>query len=97
MEGAKVTAITCHAALTWTHTFQNVNKRLLTWGAVFSTYPGLRIIHRAGRVHSNVDPISRLRRQIPFQEEPTLDPTKPIHLANGTEDPLKNMYEELGD
>ena len=97
LEGAKVTAITDHAALTWTRTFQNVNKRLLTWGAVFSAYPGLRIVHRAGRVHSNVDPISRLRRRVPFQEGPTLDPTKPIHLANGSEDPLKNMYEELGE
>lgn len=58
LEGAKVTAITDHAALTWTRTFQNVNKRLLTWGAVFSAYPGMKIIHRAGRVHSNVDPIS---------------------------------------
>lgn len=97
LEGAKVAAITDHAALTWTRTFQNVNKRLLTWGAVFSAYPGLKIIHRAGRVHSNVDPISRLRRRIPFQDGPTLDPTEPIQLANSLEDPLKDMYQELGD
>lgn len=97
LEGAKVTAITDHAALTWTRTFQNVNKRLLTWGTVFSAYPGMKIIHRAGRVHSNVDPISRLRRRISFQDGPTLDPTEPIQLASIAEDPLKNMYSELGD
>ena len=97
LEGAKVAAITDHAALTWTRTFQNVNKRLLTWGAVFSAYPGLKIVHRAGRVHSNVDPISRLRRRIPFQDGPTLDPTEPIQLANASEDPLRDMYDELGE
>ena len=42
-------------------TFQNVNRRLLTWETVFSAYPDLKIVHQAGRVHSNVDPISRLQ------------------------------------
>ncbi|QRW15523.1 Retrovirus-related Pol polyprotein from transposon [Rhizoctonia solani] len=42
-------------------TYNNVNRRLMTWGLVFSAYPGMQIVHRAGRVHDNADPISRLR------------------------------------
>lgn len=60
IEGEKVIAITDHAALIWTKTFQNVNCRLLSWGTIFAAYPDLHIIHRAGKVHSNVDPISYL-------------------------------------
>ena len=60
LEGEEFEAITDHAALTWSRTFQNVNRRLLSWGTMFAAYPGMKIIHRAGRVHSNVDPISRL-------------------------------------
>ena len=97
LEGTQVLAITDHAALTWSRTFQNVNKRLLTWGTVFAAYPGLRIVHRAGRVHSNVDPISRLRRRVPFQSSPTQDPTKPLELSAEIADPLSNMFDELGE
>ena len=39
LEGEKVLAITDHAALTWSKTFQNVNRRLLTWGLVLSAFP----------------------------------------------------------
>ena len=73
IEGENVIAITDHAALTWTHTFQNINRCLLTWGLIFSAFPNLRIIHRAGRVHSNVDPISRLQRRTPSQIGPAID------------------------
>ena len=62
-------------------------------------YPKLRIVHRAGRVHSNVDPLSRLRRRVPYQEGPLEDITDSLklkHSAVELEDPLKNMYEELG-
>lgn len=97
LEGSRILAITEHAALTWSRTFQNVNKRLLTWGTVFSAYPGLKIIHRAGRVHSNVDPISRLRRRVPYQDGPSADPTKLLLLASEVDDPIRNMYVELGD
>ena len=58
LEGEKILAITDHAALTWSKTFQNVNRRLLTWGLVFSAFPSMKIVHWAGRVHLNVDPIS---------------------------------------
>ena len=95
IEGETILAITDHAALQWSKTFQNVNRRLLTWGTVFSAYPKLQIVHRAGRVHSNVDPISRLRRRVPFQSGPSVDATKHIILDPG-EDPLKDMYTALG-
>jgi len=45
IEGETILAITDHAALTWSKTFQNVNRRLLTWGTVFAAYPKLRIVH----------------------------------------------------
>ena len=70
LEGEKILAITNHAALRWSKTFQNVNRRLLTWGLVFLAFPNMKIVHRAGRVHSNVDPISQLRRRQPTQEGP---------------------------
>jgi hypothetical protein len=95
LEGETVIAITDHAALTWSRTFQNVNRRLLTWGTVFSAYPDLKIVHRAGRIHSNVDPISRLRRRVPIQDSPNSDKIPTVELTGG-EDPLKNMYEDLG-
>lgn len=41
------------------------------WGAIFSAYaPKLEIIHRAGHVHSNVDPLSRLPRAPPAHISP---------------------------
>ena len=52
--------------------YKNANRRLAAWGAVFAAYPGLRIVHRAGRIHSNVDPLSRLIR-IPPHDSPLND------------------------
>ena len=95
LEGEKVLAITDHAALTWSKTFQNVNRRLLTWGLVFSAFPNMKIVHRAGRVHSNVDPVSRLRRRQPVQEGPINVESTSLEFKP-MEDPLKNMFEELG-
>ena len=94
IEGEKVIAITDHAALIWSRTFQNVNRRLLTWGTVFAAYPDLKIVHRAGRVHSNVDPISRLRRNVPIQDGPSSDNTIPTALDSEL-DPLTELYSEI--
>ncbi|KIM23741.1 hypothetical protein M408DRAFT_27694 [Serendipita vermifera MAFF 305830] len=33
-------------------------------------FPGLKIVHRAGRVHSNIDPLSRLTRLPPPYDAP---------------------------
>jgi len=59
IEGEDVLLVTDHSALQWARTYENANRRLAAWGAVFSAYaPKLEIVHRAGRVHSNVDPLS---------------------------------------
>ena len=95
LEGEKILAITDHAALTCSKTFQNVNRRLLTWGLVYSAFPNMKIVHRAGRVHSNVDPISRLRCRLLPQSSPLDVHFDPLKLKP-MEDPLRNMFEELG-
>jgi hypothetical protein len=95
IEGENILAITDHAALTWSKTFQNINRRLLTWGTIFAAYPELKVVHRAGRVHSNVDPISRLRRRIPLQEGPSTDTTDSVVLEPN-EDGLGKFYQDLG-
>src|SRR6202453_345676 len=94
IEGESILAVTDHAALTWSKTFQNINCQLLTWGTVFAAYPKLQIVHQAGRVHSNVNPISRLCRRVPYQQGPTIDATQQISLALSN-DPLKDMYSKL--
>ena len=61
IEGEKISLIMDHSALQWARTYENSNRRLAAWGAVFSAYaPDLEIIHRAGQIHSNMDPLSRL-------------------------------------
>ncbi|KAG8913502.1 hypothetical protein FRC01_004506, partial [Tulasnella sp. 417] len=94
IEGEKLVAITDHAALTWSKTYQNINRRLLTWGTVFAAYPDMQIVHRAGRVHSNVDPISRLRRRTPRQEGPIVDDSAALAL-DAKDDPLDQLYNDI--
>ena len=49
IEGEKVLLVTDHSALQWARTYENSNRRLAAWGAMFSAYtPNLEIIHRAG-------------------------------------------------
>lgn len=73
IEGEKVILVTDHAALQWARVYENTNRRLAAWGAVFAAYPGLKVVHRPGRVHSNVDPLSRL-------------PTTPLHASPARDD-----------
>jgi len=40
IEGETVTLVTDHAALQWARVYENANKRLAAWGAVFAAYPG---------------------------------------------------------
>ncbi len=98
IEGERILAVTDHAALTWSRTYQNVNRRLQTWGTTFAAYPELTIVHRAGRVHSNVDPISRLRRRVPLQDGPAhVDQgEKTLTIGEQANDPLRNTLDELG-
>lgn len=37
-----------------------------------ATYPGLKIVHRPGHIHSNVDPLLRLPR-VPLHNSPVRD------------------------
>ena len=62
IEGERILLVTDHSALTWAKTYENANRRLAAWGLVFAAFPQLVIIHRPGRAHSNVDPLSRLPR-----------------------------------
>jgi len=62
IEGERVLLVTDHLALTWAKTYENANRRLAAWGLVFAAFPKMLIIHRPGRAHSNVDPLSRLPR-----------------------------------
>ena len=81
IEGEEIIAITDHSALTWSRTYQNINRRLTTYGATFAGFnEKLKIVHRAGRVHSNVDPLSRLRRRIPFYDAPHYNNDPQIEL-----------------
>lgn len=48
IEGEKIWAETDHAALPWSKTYQNINRRLLSWETIFAAYPDLKIVHRAG-------------------------------------------------
>jgi hypothetical protein len=91
IEGEKNIVITDHAALQWARTYENANRRLAAWGAVFGAYPGLDIVHRAGIVHSNVDPLSRLRT-IPPHQSPVEDNT--AHLPGPLPDPPVLAWEE---
>lgn len=82
IEGETVLLITDHSALQWARTYENANRRLAAWGAVFSVYaPGLEIIHRAGRTHSNVDPLSRIPRDPPHHDSPIRDDSNAIVIS----------------
>ena len=58
--------------------YQNVNRRLLSWVTVLSCYLDPNLVHRAGRVYSNVDPIYRLRKRVPYHLGPSSDPTQEL-------------------
>ena len=92
IEGEQILLITDHSALQWACTYENSNRRLAAWGAVFSAYaPNLEIIHRAGRVHLNVDPLSRLPRLPPDHTSPARS-EEPSITAQGD---LKNRQEDI--
>ena len=91
IEGEDILLITDHSALQWARTYENANRRLAAWGAVFSAYaPKLEIIHRAGRVHSNVDPLSRLPRAPPNHISP-VEPNEPSIRAKESLDERQDV------
>lgn len=71
IEVKKILLVTDHSALQWARTYESTNCRLAAWGAVYSAYaPGLEIVHQPGRLHSNVDSLSRLPRAPPDHTSP---------------------------
>lgn len=81
IEGEQIILVTDHAALQWAKTYENANRRLASWGAIYSAYaPGLDIIHHPGRTHSNVDPLSRLPRAPPSHISPLPDGAPALSL-----------------
>lgn len=93
IEGEKILLITDHAALQWAKTYENANRRLAAWGAIYSAFaPGLEIIHRPGRTHSDVDPLSRLPRAPPEQISPIADKKPALRLDS---ERAEKLEEEL--
>ena len=56
--GVEFTIITDHWALKWILSIKDPEGRLARWAIVLSMYLFV-LIHRAGRIHSNVDILSR--------------------------------------
>jgi hypothetical protein len=79
IEGEKIILITDHSALQWAKTYENHNRRLASWGVIYLAFaPNLEIVHRPGRVHANVDPLSRLPRAPPPHTSPSDGEVQPI-------------------
>jgi hypothetical protein len=93
IEGERVLLVTDHSALTWAKTYENANRRLAAWGLVFAAFPEMVIIHRPGRAHSNVDPLSRLPR-IPSFISPARNDLPDQFLSTEHED-LQRIWNEF--
>ena len=60
LDGSQFTLITDHSALQWLFSFSGPNKRLIRWSMELQPYrENMTIKYRAGRVHTNADPLSR--------------------------------------
>ena len=93
IEGERILLVTDHSALTWVKTYENMNRRLAAWGLVFAAFPEMVIIHRPGRIHSNVDPLSRLPR-IPGFVSPVRDDLPDLSLSIEHEE-LQKVWNEF--
>lgn len=93
IEGEDVVLVTDHSALQWARTYEHANRRLAAWGAVYSAYaPGLEIVHRAGRIHSNIDPLSRLPRALPEHHSPIEEGAPTINTTGAEQKLPDNGY-----
>lgn len=60
LDGSKFTLITGHSALQWLFSFNGTNRRLIRWSLELQPYrDSMNIKYRAGRIHTNADPLSR--------------------------------------
>ena len=76
-----------HTALQWDKMYENSNRRLASWSTVFSAFaPHLKIMHRPGRVHFNVDPLSRLKRHTPGNISPPAGVEPTLSFASQVEE-----------
>ncbi|QRV79982.1 Retrovirus-related Pol polyprotein from transposon [Ceratobasidium sp. AG-Ba] len=94
LEGAQFSAITDHSALTWARKFAYATPRLLKYSLLYSAYPGMTVIHRAGRVHDNADALSRLLWRIPKTDNPLPEDESSLVLKE-EQDTIKNLYREI--
>ncbi|QRV83408.1 Retrovirus-related Pol polyprotein from transposon [Ceratobasidium sp. AG-Ba] len=96
LEGAEFTAFTDHGALTYAQRFAVTTTRLAKMALFFTSYPGMAIMHRAGRVHNNADALSRYLYRIPYSDNP---PQKhkyePIKLGEDDGHIFKGYKKEL--
>jgi hypothetical protein len=65
IKGETVILVTDHTTLQWARVYENADQRLAAWRAAYAAYPSLKIAHRPGRIHSNIDPLSQLLRTPP--------------------------------
>jgi hypothetical protein len=93
IEGERILLVTDHSALIWVKMYENTNRRLAAWGLVFAAFPEMVIVHRPGRVHSNVDLLSRLPR-IPTFISPARDDLPSESLSTEYKD-LQTAWENF--
>ena len=58
LTGVHFTIITDHAALVWLMNIKNPSGKLARWSIYLQSFD-FTIVHRAGKMHTNVDPLSR--------------------------------------
>ncbi|QRV75096.1 Retrovirus-related Pol polyprotein from transposon [Ceratobasidium sp. AG-Ba] len=108
LEGAKFVAFTDHSALIFIGRNESVNTRMTKYNLFYASYPGMTIMHRAGRVHDNADPLSRYLFRIPYSDNPLPLEHKSLKLGDGKEnlsldeikldksnDAIKNTFKEI--
>ncbi|QRW01035.1 Retrovirus-related Pol polyprotein from transposon [Ceratobasidium sp. AG-Ba] len=108
LEGAKFVAFTDHSALIFIGRNESVNTRMTKYNLFYASYPGMTIMHRAGRVHDNADPLSRYLFRIPYSDNPLPLEHKSLKLGDSKEnlsldaikldesnDAIKSTFEEI--
>ncbi|KAG8710817.1 hypothetical protein FRC09_020926 [Ceratobasidium sp. 395] len=94
LEGTNFVAFVDHGALTFVQQHNYIHSRPANLSLFFHSYTGMTIMHRAGRVHNNTDPMFRYLYRFPFTDNPLLDDQEPIKLKE-EEDAIKHLYEEI--
>ena len=65
LDGSKLELFTDHSALQWLYDFKGSNNRILRWALEVQPYrDNMKIVHRKGTLHDNVDALSREPMQV---------------------------------